>query len=216
MCCGYLPTYRLSGYNKCKVCVKTVNYLALLSGLPRITDYKTYHLLINAEYIMIKQVLITGIATAALLLSATATAHQGGGSVTIWNNAGHGHHHNVKPKRKHKPKFNVNKEQRQQAVMIQQGIKTCQITPAEAAKLKKQQKRIKKAERRMRSDGLQGWERNKLQQRLKNARIRINRFTKNRDRCGRGHKRNKRHGNRHNTHWNFSNGHGSFSISLGH
>ena len=168
---------------------------------------------------MIKQVLITGIATAVLMLSATASAHQGGGSVTVWNNAGHGHHHNVKPKRRHKPKFNVNQEQRQQAVMIKQGIKTCQITPAEAAKLKKQQKRIKKAERGMRSNGLQKWERNALQKRLKNARIRINRFTKNRDRCGRGHgkKRNKRHGNNHNnTSWNFSNGHGSFSINIGH
>lgn len=164
---------------------------------------------------MIKHVLITGIATAALLLSATASAHKGG-SVTVWNNASHGHNHHVKPKHRPKPKFRVNKEQRQQAVMIQQGIKTCQITPAEAAKLKKQQKRIEKAERRMRSDGLQSWERNKLQARLKNARIQINRLTKNRDRCGRGHKRNKRHGQRHNTSWNFSNGHGSFSINVGH
>ena len=169
---------------------------------------------------MIKQALITGIATAALLLSATASAHNSGSSVIIWNNAGHGHTHNVQPKRIHKPKFRINQEQRQQAVMIQQGIKTCQITPAEAAKLNQQQKRIKKAERGMRSNGLQRWERNALQTRLKNARIRINRFTKNRDRCGRGHghghKRNKRHGNKHNTSWNFSNGHGSFSISLGH
>ena len=187
---------------------------------------------------MIKQVLITSIAAAGLLLSAQASAHSNGGSVTIWkNNAshGHGHSHHAKPVRRPapKPKYNVNREQRQQATMIQQGIQKCLITPREAAKLNKQQKRIKKAERRMRKDGLQRWERMKLKQRLHTARVQINRLTKNNKKCGRrGHGSKKRgynhsHGSNHHNHsngnhfhshsnWGFSNDKGSFSISIGH
>jgi len=187
---------------------------------------------------MIKQALITSIAAAGLLLSAQASAHSG--SVTIWKNNSHihndhGRHIHSAPPRRHapKPKYNVNKEQRQQAIMIQQGIKKCLITPSEAAKLNKKQNRIKKAERRMRKDGLQHWERMKLKKRLHNARVQINRLTKNGKKCGRrGHGSRKRgyhhsHGSNHHNHsngnhfhshsnWGFSNDKGSFSISIGH
>lgn len=189
---------------------------------------------------MIKQVLITSIAAAGLLLSAQASAHSSGGEVTVWNNSAHGHthKHHVKKVRRAPPRYNVNNEQHQQATMIAQGIKTCQITPKEAAKLNKKQSKIRKAERRMRKDGLQHWERMKLKTRLHNARVQINRLTKNGKQCGRrahkrshkGHtKRSYHHSHGHNQHkhsngnnfhshsnWGFTNNKGSFSISIGH
>jgi len=182
---------------------------------------------------MIKQMLITSIAAAGLLLSVQATAHSGG-SATVWNNSSHSHNNNGNhhSTRRHapKPKFRVNREQRQQATMIQQGIKTCQITPSEAARLNARQAKIKKAERRMRKDGLSYAESMKLKKRLHNARVQINRLTKNGKKCGRGgHKRRHNHshgsnnhmhsnGNQYHTHsnWSTSNDHGSFSISIGH
>ena len=180
---------------------------------------------------MIKQFIISSVAAAGLLVSAQATAHNTGGTV-VWNNSAHGHSHShhVKPQRR-APKFRVNKEQREQAQMIKQGIKTCQITPAEAKILNKQQKRINKAESRMRADGLQRWERQKLKQRLHNARVQINKLTKNNKKCGRKNKRKHSfkhsHNGKHHSHangrhfhnharWNISNRHGSFSFSIGH
>lgn len=187
---------------------------------------------------MIKQVLITSIAAAGMLLSAQATAHNStGNGSTVWNNYTHGHnshgrHVNPTPvRRPAPPKFNVNREQRQQATMIKQGIKNCRITPREANKLNNQQNRIKNAERRMRKGGLQHWERMKLKKRLHKARVQINRLTKNGEKCRRGgHKRrhqhnhggnhNHSHSNGHNFHshsnWGFTNSHGSFSLSIGH
>ena len=160
---------------------------------------------------MIKQILITGIAVAGFLVAAQVSAHNTG-NVRVWNNGSNGHGHSHQTKRA--PKFKINREQRQQRRMIRQGIKKCLITPAEAKRLNKQQKRINRAERRMRGDGLQRWERNRLQQRLHNARAQINRLTKNRKQCGRHqHRNNNRHNN---TSWNFSNRNGSFSFNLGH
>ena len=181
---------------------------------------------------MIRNIIITSVAAAGLLLSAQASAHNSN-NVTWKNGAhGHGHSHNVKPQKRRAPKFRVNKEQREQAQMIKQGIKTCQITPSEAKTLNKQQNRINKAERKMRKDGLRRWERQKLKQRLHNARVQINKLTKNRKKCGR-HNKKRRHGQNHshngNKHshaggrhfhnhssWNFSNRNGSFSFSIGH
>lgn len=195
---------------------------------------------------MIKQVLITSITAAGLLLSAQATAHNSGGSVTVWKNASnshnHGHKHHVKKVRRAPPKYNVNREQRQQATMIAQGIKTCQITPREATKLNKRQAKINKTERRLRKHGLSYAESMKLKTSLHSARVQINRLTKNGKKCGRrahkrsfkhGHKRvtkptyNHSHGHKQHRHtsgnnfhshsnWGFTNNKGSFSISIGH
>lgn len=173
---------------------------------------------------MLKQVVITGIAAMGLMLSVQASAHQSN-SHTVRINHGHsGHHQPVKP-----PKFRVNREQREQANMIKQGIKTCQITPQEARKLNAQQNRIKKAERRMRKDGLQHWERSKLKQRLHNARVNINRLTKNAKNCrpkrwnrsnahhGHHGNANRRHNNNHVTGtWDLTSGRGTIGISIGH
>lgn len=170
---------------------------------------------------MLKQVVITGIAAMGLMLSVQASAHQSS-SHTVRINHGHsGHHKPAKP-----PKFRVNREQREQANMIKQGIKTCQITPQEATKLNAQQNRIKKAERRMRKDGLQRWERSKLKQRLHNARVNINRLTKNAKNCrskrwNRSNNHHRGNANRHhNNHvtgtWDLTSGRGTIGIAIIH
>lgn len=170
---------------------------------------------------MLKQFIITGVAAAGLMLTAQSSAHQSHNAPRIHH--GHGHsHHQPAPR---PPKFRVNKEQREQAMMIKQGVKTCQITPHEAQKLYAQQNRIKKAEKRMRRDGLQRWERNKLKARLKKARVRINRFTQNADNCrpirwrhSDGHREHNNHGHNNHGHstWSHTSGNGSFSITIGH
>lgn len=169
---------------------------------------------------MLKQIVITGVAAAGLILSAQASAHQNNNHTSHINN-GHSHHQPApRP-----AKFNVNREQRQQATMIRQGINTCQITPKEAKKLKSDQKRINKMEKRMRRDGLQKWERNKLKTVLHTARVKINRLTKNAKNCrptrwnsSHGHNGNAHHSNnnRGNSTWNHSSSRGTFSISIGH
>lgn len=172
---------------------------------------------------MLKQVIITGITAAGLLLSMQASAHQVNSHGSRVNN--NHSHNNYQPVRRAPPPFNVNKEQREQATMIAQGVKTCQITPKEAQALYAQQNRIKKAEKRMRRDGLQNRERNTLKQRLHNARVKINNFTKNAKNC-RPTRWNNSHGHRGNAHrsnngrghstLNLSSGRGSISISVGH
>jgi len=111
---------------------------------------------------MFKRIAITAVAASALLVSMQASA------------AG-GHHH--------KRDAGINKEQREQSVMIQQGIKTCQITPAEAKTLKATQKRIARTEKRFKSNGLSRWETKTLHSRLHAARVEINRLTKNSTNC---------------------------------
>jgi len=161
---------------------------------------------------MLKTMIITSMAAAGLMLSAQVSAHQSDRTVRWHNSHSHSHHHQP-------PKFRVNKEQREQAMMIRQGIKTCQITPQEASRLYNQQNRIKRAEQRMRRDGLQKWERNKLKKRLHRARININRLTKNGKTCWH-HNRHRPYG--HNDHhhgsstWNLGSGKGSISISIEH
>lgn len=166
---------------------------------------------------MFKQIFITGVAATSLMLSAQVSAHQNNSRTAHVNN-GHSHHQPA-PRR---AKFNVNREQREQANMIKQGIKTCQITPQEAQKLKSQQNRIKKAEKRMRRDGLQRWERMDLKSRLHTARVKINKLTKNSKRCRTNRRHHRpghngyRNNHRSNTTWSHNTRHGSFSISIGH
>ena len=113
---------------------------------------------------MFKKIAITIIAASALLVSMQASA------------AGHGHSH-------HKRDAGINKEQREQAVMIQQGINTCQITPAEARTLKNTQKRIKRLEKKFKANGYSRWETQTLRNKLHAARVEINKLTKNRSNC---------------------------------
>lgn len=141
---------------------------------------------------MIKQAVITSFAAAVLLLSVQASADQNSQRSNAWKNK--------TPVTKHvkfrQPAFNVNREQREQAAMIQQGIKKCQITPKEARVLNKQQARINKTERQLKKNGLNRREANQLKSALKSARIQINRLTKNRKTCGGNQRRTKRN-NRH-------------------
>ena len=138
---------------------------------------------------MFKQSLIIGIAAAGLLLSAQASAYQSGHSHKVTKKSSHSQSYKAKPRKRYAPRFNVNREQRQQAIMIKQGIKTCRITPREARVLNKQQSKIKKTERRLRKSGLTRWETSHLKNRLHTARVQINSFTKNRNTCGRSKSR---------------------------
>ena len=152
---------------------------------------------------MFKRIAITAVAASALLVSMQASA------------AG-GHHH--------KRDAGINKEQREQSVMIQQGIKTCQITPAEARTLKATQKRIADLERKFKSNGYSRWELQTLKNKLHSARVEINRLTKNRSNCrskyrSNGHRRD--HGaSNHNRRGASNHGHsnyrsaGSISVSV--
>ena len=140
---------------------------------------------------MIKQIVMTGFAAAALLLSAQVSAHQPGHG-KVWKSHSHKVTKQVTKSRRQvvqRPKFNVNREQRHQALMIKQGIRQCQITPREARVLNKMQKNIKRTERRMRKNGLQRWEVKQLKRSLHNARVKINRLSNNHKTCGRSHRR---------------------------
>ena len=152
---------------------------------------------------MFKKIAITTIAASALLFSMQASA------------AGYGHHN--------KRDAGINKEQREQSVMIQQGIKTCQITPAEARTLKDTQKRISRLESKFKANGLSRWESQTLHNKLHAARVEINKLTKNRTNCrskyrsnghgngGRGASNDRRHGaSNHGS----SNGRSAGSISV--
>lgn len=135
---------------------------------------------------MLKQITMSTVAIATLLVSMQASAFN----------------------QSHSKGHEINKEQREQAVMIQQGIKTCAITPREAQQLRSTQNNIAKLERKFKANGLQKFERKALQNKLHSARVEINRLTKNRTTCRSKYERNgykhnaksthKRGGNQHN------------------
>lgn len=118
---------------------------------------------------MFKHIAMTTVATAALFVSLQASAYS--------PNNGHD---------------SINKEQREQAVMIQQGIKTCEITPREAQTLRATQSRIAAMEKKFKANGMRSWERKTLQEKLHAARVEINQFTKNRTTCRSESKRDDR------------------------
>lgn len=106
---------------------------------------------------MIKQIAITVLSVSALLVSYQASAH---------NTASE-----------------IDKQQSEQATMIAQGMKTCQLTPTEAKSLKTIQSGIAALETKYRHGGLQSWELNTLTSKLHNARVEINKLTKNSTTC---------------------------------
>jgi hypothetical protein len=110
---------------------------------------------------MFKKIAITTIAASALLFTMQASA-----------SGGH-----------HKNDASINKEQRTQAVMIQQGIKSCKITPSEARKARSTQKRIAILEKKFKANGMSRWERDTLKKKLHAARVEINQLTQNRTTC---------------------------------
>lgn len=106
---------------------------------------------------MNKQIVMTVLAASALLGSYQASAH---------NTASE-----------------IDKQQHEQAVMIAQGMKTCQLTTKEAKSLKAIQNSIAALEKKYRYNGLQSWELNTLATKLHNARVEINKLTKNSTTC---------------------------------
>ncbi|PWQ97633.1 hypothetical protein [Leucothrix pacifica] len=83
----------------------------------------------------------------------------------------------------HNTSSEIDKQQHEQAVMIAQGMKTCQLTPEEAKSLKAMQSSIAALEKKYRYGGLQSWELNTLASKLHNARVEINKLTKNSTTC---------------------------------
>lgn len=106
---------------------------------------------------MIKQIAITVLSVSALLVSYQASAH---------NTASE-----------------IDKQQSEQAAMIAQGMKTCQLTAKEAKALKTVQYEIAALEKKYRYGGLQSWELNTLTSKLHTARVEINKLTKNSTTC---------------------------------
>ena len=117
---------------------------------------------------MLKQITMSTVAIATLFFSMQASAF----------NQGHSKGHDI------------NKEQREQAVMIQQGIKTCAITPREAQQLRTTQNNISKLEQKFKANGLRKFEYVALKNKLHTARVEINRLTKNRANCRSKYQRN--------------------------
>ena len=117
---------------------------------------------------MFKKIAMTAVAASTIAMSMQASAN---------NNH---HRHNAA----------IDKEQREQAVMIQQGVKTCQITPAEAKQAYSTHQRIARMESKFKANGLSRWERQTLNEKLHAARVEINQLTKNRTTC-----RTKKHSN---------------------
>ncbi|PWQ95702.1 hypothetical protein [Leucothrix arctica] len=146
---------------------------------------------------MFKKIALTTIAASTLLISMQASAYS-------------------------KHESSVNQEQREQATMIKQGIKTCAITPSEASKLKSTQQRIAKLEHKFKANGLSKWERKTLQDKLHAARVDINKMTKNRSTCRTDrHSQGRKHGasqDRHNGSNNYgqrsSNSRGSIAVTV--
>ena len=134
---------------------------------------------------MLKKVITTGMAALGLMLSMQATAHQS-------------HHHNGHDKHRYhkptKPVFNVNQAQIFQANLINKGVKNRSLTRYEEKKLRLEQKQIAHFEYQYRRNGLQKWERNTLEKRLKSASKRIRSFMSNHEhRRVRHHKKPNRH-----------------------
>jgi len=147
---------------------------------------------------MFKKIALTTVAASTLLISMQASANN---------------YHN-------KHAASINKEQREQATMISQGIRTCEITPAEARTLRSTQKRIATMESKFKRDGLTRWERQTLNEKLHAARVEINRMTKNRSTCySKKHSNDRGYGKskdrRHNmSHSGYSSSKGTISISV--
>ena len=155
---------------------------------------------------MLKQILTTGIAALGLMLTMQASAHQ--------SHNGHGHDKN----RYHKPTkpvFSVNRAQSIQATLINNGVKNRSLTRYEETKLRNDQRSIAHLEHQYRRNGLQKWELNALEKRLKSASKRIKSYMNNHEyRPVRHHKkpRHYKHSRHHgqSSHKNSSNG--SFTV----
>ena len=106
---------------------------------------------------MNKQIAMTVLSVSALLFTYQASAHNSGSE--------------------------IDKQQKEQATMIAQGMKTCQLTPEEAKSLKTIQSGIDAIEKKYRYGGLQSWELKTLTSKLHDSRVQINKLTKNSTTC---------------------------------
>lgn len=131
---------------------------------------------------MLKQTLVIGIMGLGLIMSAPTMARSHGA---------HNDHNYIQPVRHCVSGKQVNKRQANQNRRIQQGKRSGELVPREVKQLRQQQRQIKKAERRMLSDGcLTRDERNRLLKRLNRASNKIYQLKHNNIR--RGHFNNRR------------------------
>ena len=106
---------------------------------------------------MFKKIVVTTVSISALLLAFQASAHSSASK--------------------------IDKQQKEQAVMIQQGMKNCKLTVKEAKSLKTTQDSIAALEKKYRVNGLQSWELKTLGSKLHESRVQINKLTKNSSTC---------------------------------
>ena len=140
---------------------------------------------------MFKKIMTAGVAVLGLVLTMQASAHHS-----------RDNHRNHKPS---KPVFSVNKAQSIQANLIHRGVKNRSLTRFEEKKLRQEQNIIAHLERKYRHNGLQRWERNTLETRLKSSAKRIKSFMNNREyRHVRHHKKPRHH--KHTSHHRSNNG----------
>lgn len=127
---------------------------------------------------MLKQTLVAGIMGLSFMVSAPVMAHGGHGA--------HNHNHNwIQPARHCVPGHRVDRRQAKQNRRIKQGVRSGALVKWEKGELRQQQRRIKNAERRMRSDGCLTREENRrLLNRLDRASKRIYKLKHNHVRRG--------------------------------
>lgn len=116
---------------------------------------------------MLKQTLVAGIMSLGFIISAPAMAHSSHDSQTIYPTHSH---NNYQPARHCVPGHRIDNRQDRQRHRIRQGVRSGKLVHWEKKQLKKQQRRIRHKESRMRSDGcLTRHEFNKLMNRLDRA-----------------------------------------------
>lgn len=127
---------------------------------------------------MLKQTLVLGIMGLGLIMSTPTLARP-------YNNHHYNNHTWIQPVRHCVPGHRVNNRQARQKQRIRHGVNTGLLVRWEARELKQQQKRIKRAERRMRSDGCLTYDENRrLLNRLNRASNRIKQLKHNHVRRG--------------------------------
>lgn len=153
---------------------------------------------------MLKKILTTGVAALGLLLTMQASAHQS-------NN----HHNGRDNNRYHKPTkpvFSVNRAQTLQARLINKGVQNRSLTKYEERKLRQEQKDIAHLEHKYLRGGLQSWERNTLEKRLKKANKRISSYMNNHERRQVKRKKQYHHHSKTSKH---SSGNATFTMWIG-
>nr|CAA6821501.1 MAG: Unknown protein [uncultured Thiotrichaceae bacterium] len=139
---------------------------------------------------MLKHTLVAGIMSLSFIISAPATARSGHNYERIQPA-----NHHYQPRRHHcVAGHKINNRQANQRYRIRNGVERGKLVGWEKVTLKKQQRRIRKAEKRMRADGcLTRKEFRRLMNRLDNAGGQIRSLKSNNVRSYRHHRPRRNH-----------------------